>query len=105
MRCHAEYGHVGKKILGGISVTFTADPLIETRKSSVAQTHIAFTLIFLVGFVGICSCTYLVLKKREEAEKANQKVEEGLESIEDLVMTVGMFVSPRARRQLSPTNS
>lgn len=72
MRCHADYGHVGKKILGGISVTFAAAPLIETRKSAVAQTHVAFTLIFLVGFIGICSSTYLVLKKREEAEKANQ---------------------------------
>ncbi len=72
MRCHAEYGHTGKKILGGISVSFTADPLVETRKSSVAQTHIAFTLIFLVGFIGICSSSYMVLKKREEAEKANR---------------------------------
>jgi len=72
MRCHAQYGHVGKSILGGISVTFSAAPLIETRKSSVAQTHIAFTLIFLVGFVGISWSTYQIQKKREEAEKANQ---------------------------------
>ena len=72
MRCHAEYGHQDKKILGGISVTFAAEPLIETRKSSVAQTHLAFSLIFLVGFVGICGSTYLIQKKREEAEKANR---------------------------------
>jgi len=72
MRCHDEYGHSGKKILGGISVTFQAEPLIKTRKSSVAQTHLAFTLIFFVGFVGICGSTYLVQKKREEAERANR---------------------------------
>ena len=72
MRCHAKYGHQDKAILGGISVTFLADPLIQTRKSSVAQTHLAFTLIFLVGFVGICGSTYLVQKKKEEAERANQ---------------------------------
>lgn len=72
MRCHARYGHSGKTILGGISVTFLADPLIETRKSSVAQTHLAFTMIFLVGFVGICGSTYLVQQKREEAERANR---------------------------------
>lgn len=72
MRCHAEYGHEGKNILGGISVSFAAAPLIETRKSSVAQTHIAFTLIFLVGFVGICSSSYLILTRQEAAEKANQ---------------------------------
>ncbi|QJB55446.1 response regulator [Pseudodesulfovibrio sp. zrk46] len=72
MRCHAEYGHSDKTILGGISVTFAAEPLIHTRKSSVAQTHLAFTLIFLVGFVGICGSTYLIQKKREEAERANR---------------------------------
>ncbi|MGL1861092.1 MAG: ATP-binding protein [Pseudodesulfovibrio sp.] len=72
MRCHAQYGHVGKSILGGISVTFSAAPLIQTRKSSVAQTHLAFSLIFLVGFVGICGSTYMVQTKREEAEKANR---------------------------------
>lgn len=72
MRCHAGYGHQGKVILGGISVSFAAAPLVQTRKSSVAQTHIAFTLIFLVGFVGICGSTYQIQKKREEAEKADQ---------------------------------
>lgn len=72
MRCHADYGHASKKILGGISVSFAAAPLVEARKSSVAQTHIAFTLIFLVGFVGICGSTYQVQKKREEAERANR---------------------------------
>lgn len=72
MNCHAKYGHENKAILGGISITFLADPLIESRKSSVAQTHLAFSLIFLVGFVGICSSTYLVQQKREEAERANR---------------------------------
>ncbi len=72
MRCHADYGHADKAILGGISVSFSAAPLIQARKSSVAQTHIAFTLIFLVGFVGICGSTYQIQKKREEAEKANR---------------------------------
>jgi len=72
MRCHAKYGHTDKVILGGISVTFLADPLIQTRKSSVAQTHLAFTLIFLVGFIGICGSTYLIQAKREEAERANR---------------------------------
>jgi len=72
MRCHADYGHQDKAILGGISVTFAAAPLIQAGKSSVAQTHVAFTLIFLVGFVGICGSTYQIQKKREEAEKANR---------------------------------
>jgi len=72
MKCHAKYGHEGRDILGGISVSFSAAPLIETRKSSVAQTHLAFTMIFLVGFVGICGSTYLVQKKRDEAERANR---------------------------------
>lgn len=72
MKCHRKYGHAGRDILGGISVSFSADPLIETRKSSVAQTHLAFTMIFLVGFVGICGSTYLVQKRRDEAERANE---------------------------------
>lgn len=72
MRCHARYGHEGKNILGGISVSFSAAPLIQARKSSVAQTHIAFSMIFFVGFIGICGSTYQIQKKREEAEKANR---------------------------------
>jgi len=72
MRCHDEYGHKGKRLLGGISVTFLADPLINARKSSVAHTHLVFSLIFLVGFIGICGSTYLVQTKRAEAEQANR---------------------------------
>lgn len=72
MRCHAAFGHEGKKILGGVSVTFPAKPFNRARKDAIAQNHLAFTLIFLVGFVGICGSTYLVQKKREEAELANR---------------------------------
>ena len=72
MRCHGPYGHSDKTILGGISVSFAAQPLIQARKSSVAQTHIAFTMIFVVGFFGICGSTYQIQRKREEAERANR---------------------------------
>ncbi len=72
MRCHAGFGHAGRPILGGISISFPAGPYINTRKSVVAQTHFAFTLIFLVGLFGICGSTYLVQRKREEAERANR---------------------------------
>lgn len=72
MRCHKEFGHTGKAILGGISVSFPAGPYIDARKHVIAQTHLAFTLIFLVGLVGICGSTYLVQRKRDEAEQANR---------------------------------
>ncbi|WP_163808636.1 ATP-binding protein [Pseudodesulfovibrio sp. JC047] len=60
-----------KKTLGGISVSFPAEALIAARKDSVSRIHITFTLIGLVGLAGIMVSTYQILRKRDEAQRAN----------------------------------
>lgn len=71
LRCHSKENLHGRKTLGGISVSFPAASLITSYKEAVASTHLAFTLIGLVGMAGIMGSTLQILRKRDEAQRAN----------------------------------
>ncbi|MEI3477798.1 MAG: DUF3365 domain-containing protein [Bilophila sp.] len=70
LQCHQD-----KKrgdVLGGISVTLSAEPLLAAaseRKRTAAQ---AFGLIGIVGMIGIGGATFQINRKKELAEAANR---------------------------------
>ena len=70
--CHTKAATDGRRTLGGISVSFPADTMISERKGAVAHAHVAFLLIGVVGMAGIMISSYQILRKRDDAQKADQ---------------------------------
>ena len=70
LQCHqqAKAGDV----LGGISVSISADPLLTAAQNRKRTTGLAFALIGLVGVVGIGGATLQINRKKELAEAANR---------------------------------
>ncbi len=59
-------------ILGGISVSLSADPLLQAAAERKRTTGLAFGIIGIIGVVGIGGATFQINRKRELAEAANR---------------------------------
>ncbi len=70
LQCHQQ-NKVGD-ILGGISVSISAEPFLEAAAARKRTTGLAFGLIGLIGVVGIGGATFQINRKRELAEAANR---------------------------------
>ena len=70
LQCHQD-----KKrgdVLGGISVTLSAEPLLAAASERKRTTAQAFGLIGIVGMIGIGGATFQINRKKELAEAANR---------------------------------
>lgn len=72
LQCHQDDAIHQGTILGGISVSFTAAPLLQTVTAAVSTVHMVFTLIWITGLGGILTATCIIRKKQTEVEDANQ---------------------------------
>ena len=70
LQCH-QRNKVGD-VLGGISVSISAEPLLTAAEDRKGTTGLAFGLIGLIGVVGIGGATFQINRKRELAETANR---------------------------------
>ena len=70
LQCHQK-NNVGD-VLGGISVSISADPLLTAAEDRKGTTGLAFGLIGLIGVVGIGGATFQINRKKELAEAANR---------------------------------
>lgn len=67
--------HQDKKlgdVLGGISVTINAEPILAAAAERKQTTGLAFGLIGMVGMIGIGGATFQINRKKELAEAANR---------------------------------
>ena len=68
--CHADQsGQVGR-VRGGISVAIPADPFLTSQSEEISHLGVTYSLIWLIGFVGLGSGTRQLMRKRELAEAA-----------------------------------
>ena len=72
LSCHTQYTLEVPAVMGGISVTFAASPLLESLRETVSNTHIAFAMIWLAGLFGIVFSSHKIQKKTRQVEEANQ---------------------------------
>ena len=72
LTCHTQYTREVPAVMGGISVTFAAAPLLESLRETVSNTHIAFAMIWLAGLFGIVFSSHKIQKKTRQVEEANQ---------------------------------
>ena len=72
LTCHLDKTLHKGSILGGISVSFAAAPLLQTLTDAVSTIHLVFTLIWLAGLGGIMTAISIIQKKQAEVEQANQ---------------------------------
>lgn len=70
IQCHQDK-KVGD-VLGGISVSISADPLFEAAAERKRTTGLAFGIIGIIGMVGIGGATFQINRKKELAETANR---------------------------------
>lgn len=70
LHCHPQ--NKAGDILGGISVSISADPLLDAAARRKKTTGLAFGLIGLIGVVGIGGATFQINRKRELAEASNR---------------------------------
>ncbi len=69
LECHKQA--VTKAHLGGISVSFPAEPLLRLGRAAQNRNAMAYALIWGVGLVGICGFTFRLNQRREQAVSAN----------------------------------
>jgi len=72
LQCHRAGDIHEGTILGGISVSFAATPLLQAVTAAVSTIHLVFTLIWLAGLGGILTATCIIQKKQAEVEQANK---------------------------------
>lgn len=72
LSCHATDAEQPPPFLGGISVTFPADSLLELGTSAARRNAQAYGLIWVVGLLGISGFTLRLNSRREQAETANR---------------------------------
>ena len=70
IQCHQDK-KVGD-VLGGISVSISAEPLFEAATERKRTTGLAFGIIGIIGMVGIGGATFQINRKKELAEAANR---------------------------------
>jgi PAS domain S-box-containing protein len=68
--CHADQaGKVGT-VRGGISVFVPAGPFLASQSKEIGPLAVTYSLIWLVGFVGLAAGTHQLLRKSEVAKAA-----------------------------------
>ncbi len=72
LTCHQDKSLHEGSILGSISISFAAAPLLQTVTDGVSTIHQVFTLIWLAGLGGILTATCIIQKQQAEVEEANQ---------------------------------
>ena len=70
IQCHQDK-KVGD-VLGGISVSISAEPLFAAATERKRTTGLAFGIIGIIGMVGIGGATFQINRKKELAEAANR---------------------------------
>ena len=70
IQCHQDK-KVGD-VLGGISVSISAEPLFEAATERKRTTGLAFGIIGIIGMVGIGGATFQINRKKELAEAASR---------------------------------
>lgn len=70
IQCHQDK-KVGD-VLGGISVSISAEPLFEAADKRKRTTGLAFGIIGIIGMVGIGGATFQINRKKELAEAASR---------------------------------
>ncbi len=69
--CHQELQGRSGGIRGGISVSVAAAPLLQIGQENINRMGMGYTLIGIVGLLGIGTATFQIMRKREQAEAAN----------------------------------
>ena len=70
LQCH-QRNKIGD-VLGGISVSISAEPLFAAATERKRTTGLAFGIIGIIGMVGIGGATFQINRKKELAEAANR---------------------------------
>ncbi|UZP68324.1 ATP-binding protein [Desulfovibrio mangrovi] len=72
LNCHKEPEDKVGGVRGGISVTIAAAPLLQLGQDNINRMGMGYFLIGIVGLIGIGTSTFQIMRKREQAEVANQ---------------------------------
>lgn len=70
LQCH-QRNKLGD-VLGGISVSISAFPILASVEERNGMVGLTFSLLGLVGVIGIGGATFQINRKKEQAEEANQ---------------------------------
>lgn len=71
IQCHGKYGAKVGDILGGISVSLPAEPLLEASAAALGRLEIGYGVIWLLGLLGLAGSSWQLARKRAQAEAAN----------------------------------
>lgn len=84
MQCHEEYGSTEGEVSGGISVSISATPLIDSQNQQIQFLCFAYGLIWLLGVGGLQFLFRSLRKESKRREKVISELEDALGEIKQL---------------------
>ena len=93
LQCH-QRNKIGD-VLGGISVSISAFPILASVEQCNSMVGLTFGLIGFIGVLGIGGATFQINRKKEQAEEANRAKSVFLSRMSHDIRTPMSAISPR----------